>query len=588
MAKTKISEFSSTPANNTDIDSINIAEGCAPSNINDAIRELMAQLKDFQTGAVGDSFNGPIGSSTASTGAFTNITASGTLGVTGVATFTAQPIVSSLTASRAVFSDGSKGLVSNAITGTGNVVMSASPTLTGTISAEALTASSSVTLSGGTANGVTYLNGSKVLTSGSALTFDGTNLGVNCTATNFGANYRTIEARGATTTTSGVFRASSSDASQKIDFFIDSGVGTLRTDSNHPLAFAINNTEGMRLTSTGLGIGTSSPYTKLDVSGASGMKVYYTGGTDLNSAGSIVLGDGNRSSNYVGLYRGTSISGGASSNALTLGAYDYIGFNVSATTLGSQTERMRLDSAGNLGLGVTPIGWSGNVLCLQGDSALAFQGANGLITANAYYSGGWKYTTTGAASYYYQIGGAHQWTTAPSGTAGNAISFSQVMTLDASGNLLVGTTSATTLTTNCIVARATQGAVYVAHENGNTGSNFGVFVYDGTTIGSISQSGTTAVLYNTTSDQRLKENIADADSASSLIDSLQVRKFDWKSDGTHQRYGFVAQELVTVAPEAVHQPTDTEEMMAVDYSKLVPMLVKEIQSLRQRLSAANL
>ena len=50
MAKTKISEFSATPANNTDIDSINIAEGCAPSGINDAIRELMAQLKDFQTG----------------------------------------------------------------------------------------------------------------------------------------------------------------------------------------------------------------------------------------------------------------------------------------------------------------------------------------------------------------------------------------------------------------------------------------------------------------------------------------------------------------------------------------------------------
>ena len=58
-----------------------------------------------------------------------NASIAGTLGVTGVATFTAQPILSSLTASRAVFSDGSKGLVSNAITGTGNVVMSTSPTL---------------------------------------------------------------------------------------------------------------------------------------------------------------------------------------------------------------------------------------------------------------------------------------------------------------------------------------------------------------------------------------------------------------------------------------------------------------------------
>lgn len=54
MPKTKISEFSATAGNNTDIDGINIAEGCAPSGINDAIRELMAQLKDFQAGDAGD------------------------------------------------------------------------------------------------------------------------------------------------------------------------------------------------------------------------------------------------------------------------------------------------------------------------------------------------------------------------------------------------------------------------------------------------------------------------------------------------------------------------------------------------------
>jgi hypothetical protein len=81
-------------------------------------------------------------------------------------------------------------------------------------------------------------------------------------------------------------------------------------------------------------------------------------------------------------------------------------------------------------------------------------------------------------------------------------------------------------------------------------------------IGSITQSGTTAVLYNVTSDQRLKENIQNADDAASLIDALQVRKFDWKADGNHQRYGFVAQELVSVTPEAVHQPADPEEVTA--------------------------
>jgi hypothetical protein len=54
MPRAKISEFSTTAGDNTDIDGINLAEGCAPSGINDAIRELMAQLKDFQSGAAGD------------------------------------------------------------------------------------------------------------------------------------------------------------------------------------------------------------------------------------------------------------------------------------------------------------------------------------------------------------------------------------------------------------------------------------------------------------------------------------------------------------------------------------------------------
>ena len=75
MAKNKISEFSSTPANNTDIGGINIAEGCAPSGINNAIRELMAQLKDQQAGTDGDNF--AIGG---------NLSVTGTTTLTGAAT----------------------------------------------------------------------------------------------------------------------------------------------------------------------------------------------------------------------------------------------------------------------------------------------------------------------------------------------------------------------------------------------------------------------------------------------------------------------------------------------------------------------
>ena len=75
MAKTKISEYSATPASNTDISNINIAEGCSPANVNNAIRSVMAQLKDQQDGTSGDPFT------VAGT-----LTSSGTLAVTGALT----------------------------------------------------------------------------------------------------------------------------------------------------------------------------------------------------------------------------------------------------------------------------------------------------------------------------------------------------------------------------------------------------------------------------------------------------------------------------------------------------------------------
>jgi hypothetical protein len=102
-------------------------------------------------------------------------------------------------------------------------------------------------------------------------------------------------------------------------------------------------------------------------------------------------------------------------------------------------------------------------------------------------------------------------------------------------------------------------------------------------VGSITV-GASSTAFNTSSDQRLKENIADADDAGSRVDAIQVRQFDWIADGSHQDYGMVAQELQSVAPEAVTGDGDSDEIMGVDYSKLVPMLVKEIQSLRARVA----
>jgi hypothetical protein len=107
---------------------------------------------------------------------------------------------------------------------------------------------------------------------------------------------------------------------------------------------------------------------------------------------------------------------------------------------------MRLDSSGNLGLGVTPSAWdttASKALQLTGGSIWAYSTSQLNLIQNAFYntSGNLVYTNTAAASSYRQISGVHSWNVAASGTAGNTISFTQAMTLQASGGLSVGTTT---------------------------------------------------------------------------------------------------------------------------------------------------
>jgi hypothetical protein len=168
--------------------------------------------------------------------------------------------------------------------------------------------------------------------------------------------------------------------------------------------------------------------------------------------------------------------------------------------------------------------------------------------------------------------------------------------IDSSGNFLWNKTSLTNETTVdgvILYKNSSGGGSTLYTTNGGTGTALAVsvqadaqavaFFRSGTLVGSISVTSTSTA-YNTSSDARLKENITNADSASVLIDAIKVRQFDWKADGSHQRYGMIAQELQEVVPEAVNQPADPDEMMGVDYSKLVPLLLKEIQSLRARVA----
>jgi hypothetical protein len=102
------------------------------------------------------------------------------------------------------------------------------------------------------------------------------------------------------------------------------------------------------------------------------------------------------------------------------------------------------DSSGNLGLGVTPSNayTPGKVLQIVNGGVILYGSSTTTLLGNNFnidVSGNSLYQLTQAASRYQQDGGTHKWYTAPSGTAGNAISFTQAMTLDASGNLGIGT-----------------------------------------------------------------------------------------------------------------------------------------------------
>jgi len=324
---------------------------------------------------------------------------------------------------------------------------------------------------------------------------------------------------------------------------------------------------------------------------------------------------------------------------------------------------------GNVGIGVTPSAWSLGKAVELNNVGNAVWGITGEVytTQNCYYNGGWIYGATGAASRYVLSAGQHQWYRAASGTAGNAITFTQAMTLDASGNLLVGGTSASYSSSGRGVINLSGSASgllgfqiggvakgYVGHfdssmqiwneasspilfgtnateraridssgnllvgktdtsfsSNGFAFINGGAFetvgtanrmslkrtndgnvveFYQSVNVGTISITSS-ATSYNTSSDYRRKSNVKDLTGSGTFIDALKPRTFDW--DTGDKGVGFIAHEFAEVSPSSVSGEKDAVDAdgkpkyqsMQASTSEVIANLVAELQSLRQRVAA---
>ena len=246
------------------------------------------------------------------------------------------------------------------------------------------------------------------------------------------------------------------------------------------------------------------------------------------------------------------------------------------------TTAVTIDTNQNFGLGVTPSAWGSPLIgALQVGNASIAKNSGGstlYLNSNAYYDGtNWRYINTGYSAKYTvnNNSGIHLWEIAPSGTAGNAITFTQAMTLDASNRLMVNTTSATT------------NSVFQVSSNGIKQS-FQVFNNDNVQLYSLGTGTVTCSsgVLSYTSDERLK--IADGVFSGGLeaVQNIIPQYFYWKGEDGQQdpnrprELGFFAQNIqATCGEETAPNPHREDLHMGIHDRGVMAVLVSAIQEL---------
>ena len=299
-----------------------------------------------------------------------------------------------------------------------------------------------------------------------------------------------------------------------------------------------------------VGIGTTTPANLLDVvkSGTNAIRVQNT----LNTSDAYLIAQNTGGSAFFGI------------NAT--GPYIYTASALDFTLLTNNAERMRITSGGNVLVSTTT----------SNNAVFKLQVGDGSSDARALFNSNNPYSISvgnGASSLWY-IGVNAQ-------TASNGLQFYSnqlggvVMTINTSGQVGINTTTFDFGEKLCLYSTT---SYTLQSKRSGTGSE-GHFAFSNANgaVGSIFTNGS-ATSYNTSSDYRLKQDLKQFNGLN-LVSAIKTYDFEWKSDNTRM-YGVLAHELKEVLPYAVVGEKDGEQMQGVDYSKIVPVLIKAIQELK--------